>query len=160
MSHLSLYRVGIVIVFSFIIEILYSIIIEKKVYKKLLIIRTLYLTILLCITVVGRGQKDYNLPIQDIFATYRNVLYGIKYAKYDVINNILLFVPASILFKKGKHLNTIYKILSLSFVLELSQLLFKCGLFEVCDLIDNVLGGMLGMVLIHAYRNIKHNQER
>ena len=35
----------------------------------------------------------------------------------------------------------------ISFLIEVIQLLTGVGLFEICDLIDNTLGGLVGIIL-------------
>ena len=128
-------------------EISSSLIRNRKIEKKVIFFRTVYLSLLLCITIIGRGKKQIEFSFEALFTTYRNVIYGVKYAKYDIINNIILFIPAAVLFENKSFWRTTLKIFLLSLTLEIFQLLLRCGLFEMCDLIDNTLGGIIGLLI-------------
>ena len=67
----------------------------------------------------------------------------------EIIKNILFFIPFSFLYLqafKPKHSAKVCILVSLcaTAFIEFSQLLFCCGEFQIADLIDNFIGGMLG----------------
>lgn len=103
---------------------------------------------------LGQEYYRYNLiPFKEIerFWKHRDIL-GI-HSFYNLAGNILGFVPAGffipILWKKRKNfLFTLCVTFEMSFVVEILQLLFRVGSFDVDDLILNTLGGMLGYLLL------------
>lgn len=96
----------------------------------------------------------YNLiPFKEIerFWKHRDIL-GI-HSFYNLAGNILGFMPAGffipILWKKRKSfLFTLCVTFEMSFVVEILQLIFRVGSFDVDDLILNTLGGILGYLLL------------
>lgn len=95
-------------------------------------------------------------PFSDVFGgwlIYKTQYHGLS---FDVIANVLMFVPLTFLFslsllnkKNTKH--TIIKSLQLSFCVSLSieilQILFMKGTFQFTDLLFNTLGGLIGALL-------------
>lgn len=148
MQNLSFLKLGLTIIIVLLFEISSSLIRKRKIEKKVVFLRTVYLSLLLCITIIGRGRKQIEFSFEALFTTYRNVVHGVKYAEYDMINNILLFIPAGILFENTTFGKMTLKIFLLSLSLEICQLILKCGLFEMCDLIDNTLGGIMGLLIV------------
>ncbi len=149
MQELSIIKLGLTVLIVLLFEISFSLIRNRKIEKKVVFLRTVYLSLLLCITIIGRGKKQIEFSFEALFTTYRNVINGVKYAEYDIINNILLFIPAGVLFENKTFGRTTLKIFLLSLTLEICQMLLKCGLFEMCDLIDNTLGGIIGLLIAH-----------
>ena len=147
MKELSIFKFSLTVLIVLLFEISSSLIRNKKIDKKVIFLRTAYLSLLLCITIIGRGEKKIEFSFEALFTTYRNVVLGVKYAEYDIINNILLFIPAGALFEDTTFGKMTLKIFLLSLTLEMCQLLLKCGLFEMCDLIDNTLGGIIGLLI-------------
>lgn len=106
----------------------------------------------------GRGFDQeiyrYNLiPFREIerFWKYRKVL-GI-YSFYNLAGNVLGFVPAGffipILWKKRRgFLFTLCVTFEMSLLVEVLQLVFRVGSFDVDDLILNTFGGILGYVFL------------
>ena len=67
----------------------------------------------------------------------------------EIIENILLFVPYTWLFLKAFHVSVLWKsslivafLTSLS--IEVCQLFFWLGAFQLADMVHNTLGGMIG----------------
>lgn len=94
----------------------------------------------------------------------------------ESIENILLFIPFSVLFlwafhkellgsmdnfRFGKTIWAITKIVAVfSFIIEFSQLLFHLGTFQISDLCYNTLGGTIGGVIYfigHKFKKRKKN---
>ncbi|MCI8743592.1 MAG: VanZ family protein [Lachnospiraceae bacterium] len=100
-----------------------------------------------------RDDYAYNLELfKEIrrFYVYREQL-GIKAFLLNVVGNVVAFIPCGfflpIVSRRGrKWYNTILLCFSLSLSIELIQLVFKVGSFDVDDLLLNTLGGVAGYV--------------
>ena len=113
----------------------------------------------------GQENYRYNLvPFREIerFWIYREEL-GI-HSFFNLAGNILGFMPAGFFIpmlweeRKG-FLFTICVTFQMSLLVEILQLLFRVGSFDVDDLILNTLGGMLGCLLLkQAERWRKHEK--
>ena len=112
--------------------------------------------------IFGQENYRYNLvPFREIerFWTYRREL-GI-HSFYNLAGNILGFVPAGffipILWKNRRgFLFTVCITFQMSLLVEILQLIFRVGSFDVDDLLLNTLGGILGyclLTLIGRWRN-------
>ena len=105
---------------------------------------------------IGQETYRYNLiPFKEIerFWTYRHEL-GIR-SFFNLAGNILGFVPAGffipILWKKKPGcLYTMFITLNMSFQVEVLQLIFRVGSFDIDDMILNTIGGLLGYLLLRA----------
>ncbi len=81
--------------------------------------------------------------------------------RMEVILNVIVFIPvgiyAGLLFKTRSILNQFLICGTMSFLFESIQFIFRIGAFDVTDLIDNSLGGLLGIwfyrLLTQAFRN-------
>lgn len=120
----------------------------------------IYLLALFGVTLLGRTirpEPRYELSFlweyRLAFSFTRN---GISIQSYEwllqILNNILLFVPLGILYGefcrwKAKPTRGFLALgigLAVSIVIEISQLVFKLGLFEFDDMLNNSIGMMLG----------------
>lgn len=89
-----------------------------------------------------------------------------KYIGYEVIYNIFLFIPLGVLEKisydsiiKLKHVIIINFILA--FVIEFFQLILKRGMFEFDDVIDAIIGALIGYgvyVIVIKFREWKNRK--
>lgn len=147
LGNLSIAGIIATIVTCLIIVILYTLFHEKRNEIWIIIARSVYLSLLLLITIVGRKVTSGHFTLRSIFLTYINLYSGIKYTGFDVLFNMILFTPAVILFKHDLYLRSILKIMLLSIMIETAQLFLKRGLFEICDIIDNTLGGLIGLTI-------------
>ena len=104
--------------------------------------------------IFGQENYRYNLvPFREIerFWIYRKEL-GI-HSFYNLAGNILGFVPAGffipILWKNRRgFLFTVCITFQMSLLVEILQLIFRVGSFDVDDLLLNTFGGMLGYCLL------------
>lgn len=66
----------------------------------------------------------------------------------ETFYNILLFIPMVFLtplcFKNIKLKRILFQCLCMSFYIEIIQLVFQIGFFDINDLVNDVLGGMIG----------------
>lgn len=111
------------------------------------IINGIYLTVLFSVTLIGRDNSSSS-SINTLFITYDKTLEGNLGSLYGMILNVLMFIIPGVYFTKffsvGKK---IIIIIGLSFFIEICQLITKRGVFEICDLLDNLIGGLIGIGL-------------
>lgn len=142
-----------------------SIAIKKWRYKKyaIFLMSIIYLVGLLYFTMIrGRSAGLGGVKLGISFTIYK----AIKARQYGLttnrsVLNILLFVPCGLLFphlalyllrtKEQARNTSILKIAAISFsislIIEVSQLIFRRGVFEIDDLIKNTMGGVLGFII-------------
>ncbi|MDD6306413.1 MAG: VanZ family protein [Clostridiales bacterium] len=122
---------------------------------------------------MGRTYSErvyhYNLvPFKEIgrFIRYRNVL-GRKAVVLNLVGNVVAFMPFGAFLpifsvRCRRILCTVWYSFELSLVVELLQLIFKVGSFDVDDLLLNTVGGMLGFLVyflaVRAWRG-KHGNK-
>ena len=117
-----------------------------------------YFTILICFTLLGRSNVHFDYNLELLFSTYIKLLRGVRYVEYDIIYNILLFIPFGYLLGQYRF-NKALCILCLSTLsIEIIQISFSVGLFEICDLVDNTLGGVMGYGLSIIVRRLKNEK--
>ena len=115
-----------------------------------LLLFLLYLSFILVCTLFTRNT----------FVPYKSVLKGFKLyynGRWNMgsIENIILYVPYTFLYLKAitppkKLKSTFLLAFSTSMFVELSQLIFWLGAFQLSDLLYNVVGGMIGWLLWHT----------
>ena len=93
------------------------------------------------------------------FDMYIRFINGEYFVFYDILYNTLFFIPLGILllvqFSWKKSL--IFVFLT-SLAIETIQLFFSLGQFEICDLIDNTLGGLIGIGIVAVIRKINNRR--
>ena len=106
----------------------------------------------------GRGMEgafyDYNIqPFREIrrYLSYWEIL-GIRTVFLNLAGNIIGFVPFGALLPIFiRSVRNAWKVtllsLEISAIIEVSQLIFRVGCFDVDDMILNTLGGLLGFGL-------------
>ena len=96
-------------------------------------------------------QYRYNLtPFKEVkrYIEYRNQI-GSEGFIVNIFGNILAFAPFGLVLpiispENRKLLNIVLLSFEFSLTVELLQLIFKVGIFDVDDLIMNTLGGLIG----------------
>jgi glycopeptide antibiotics resistance protein len=84
----------------------------------------------------------------------------------EIILNVLIFVPlgiyAGVMFKRWtwRKLLFLFLFLSISFMFEGLQFIFKIGAFDVTDLINNTMGGLFGLMVVEAIEKLFNNGGR
>lgn len=135
---------------------------KKKIFVFPLILNSLYFSHLLYITIFYRiGKVTESSNLSDIFGEW-SIFDGetSMYVNPKPILNIILFLPLCFLlfFFIKKFFNKTYsnkKLLiystvisfSVSSFIELTQLIFSLGTFQISDLAYNTLGGLAGAVI-------------
>lgn len=114
------------------------------------LIYTSYNVLLLNIVWFGRQILSEERPVSfnSLFSTYIQMkTENIFWVVLNIFINIVLFIPEGFLLRalriKRKALRLLITI-SFCLVIESVQLVFNIGTFEICDLIDNALGILVG----------------
>ncbi len=127
---------------------------------------TVYLLFILCGAVFTREKMETSQIRLELFWSYKWGIqrYGFKII-LEIILNILMFMPVGTLFplivgkletkKWEMFFLTILIGLFCSCLVEILQLLLKCGLCELDDIIHNVLGTAAGYGIFVLMRNMQ-----
>lgn len=116
---------------------------------------------------VEQREYAYNLELfKEIkrFYHYREQL-GMKAFLLNIVGNVVGFMPCGfflpIVSRRGrKWYNAILLCFGLSLCIEVTQLVFKVGSFDVDDLFLNTLGGVLGYILYHMVQKFRIRRRR
>lgn len=142
-------------------------------YKKLAkILFIVYILFLLYLTIFSRNMMLFHYTPERIIDSYLNIpnwmlfdsihLYINAEDKQlftiNVIGNIVVFIPLTILscFIYKKWYTNIFVTLLLTWSIEVSQLLLICGSFDIDDVLLNLLGGILGIIIFKSVQYIKY----
>lgn len=153
-------NIEIIILFNMILSLSICLINKKlnshKYYNSFLIICIfVFLVLVLSVTLLFREENPTNSNISLIpFNSYYLAAHGMKEMLRESILNILFFYPLGYLFGSLniKKVNSKRRIIIpiacvLSFIIELSQYIFKLGYAEVDDVIHNTLGCAIGLLM-------------
>lgn len=115
----------------------------------------------------GRGSHAdsgyaYNLVLfKEIrrFIIYRKKL-GMEAFLLNIVGNVVGFMPFGfflpVISRRSRHwYNTLLLSFSFSLCIEVTQLVFKVGSFDVDDMVLNTLGGLLGFILYKIVQKIR-----
>ncbi len=126
---------------------------KELVFCVLLIV---YILFLLFFAVISREPKDNYIARLDLFWSYSNPS-GNGYR--DVFLNLLSFIPIGIMAGLIEKEHRIGKAMLLGFlvsiVIELSQLIWSRGFFDVDDLFNNVVGALFGALMVICVVSIR-----
>lgn len=135
-----------------------------KLQRAACILLFIYGAIILLFTVLGRRSHDdyelnYNLELFSCY--YRIFIECDRSILESILQNILMFIPIGailpIIFSyKHRILIPIAISFGLSLLIETCQLVLKSGLFELDDLFNNTIGGMIGIILCLTVSYIYH----
>lgn len=118
-------------------------------------------------TAEGEILKSYNLvPFLEIkrFIVYREIL-GMRAVILNIFGNIVAFIPCGFLLpaisRRCKIMaNSILVGFFISLLIEMTQLAFNVGSFDVDDLILNTLGAVTGAVLYTAVQSYRIKKKK
>lgn len=121
------------------------------------VILSVYVALLISWTVLNRsiGEEFQIKPLP--FWSYKELLENWNSnLAIQIINNIVVFIPWGILFPLiSKNMQKFYWSVSsacvFSGLIEVVQLVFKCGLFEFDDIFHNTIGTIIGYLI---WRNV------
>lgn len=130
--------------------IIAALILRKRKYndKFMMISAVIYSAALIYITLLGRTAKsEYQMELSFLWE-YRLALQGKTEWLFQILNNILLFLPMGNIYGSLKRSPVWWKAVitgaCISLTIELCQLIFKLGLFEFDDILNNTIGMMVG----------------
>ena len=156
------------LILTFIIAFAYLFILDNRghikerlievIKKPIVVLFLFYLSFLLVSTLLGRWPKN---PYGYLLANF-----GIRNKNgwnSEFVENTLLLIPYSFLFLEAfKPRHTLKAALLVTALttcfIELSQLLFWLGEFQLSDIFHNILGGMIGYALWYLLQAIRTNQ--
>ena len=79
----------------------------------------------------------------------------------EIILNVLIFVPlgiyAGVLFKRWAFVNKLFFFFLISFMFEALQFILRVGAFDITDIITNILGGIVGLLIFEAIEKFFNN---
>lgn len=114
----------------------------------------------LYVSLFNRSSAEERRYELQLFWSYKMALYTKNSFWYrQILYNILAFVPIGnaldyLLHKKHSLIYILGSFLMISVSVELMQLIFRLGLFELDDIFNNLFGGMTGMLLAESIRRI------
>lgn len=124
---------------------------------------TFYLILIFAITVFNRNSGiSYHVSFIPFHSVYEySNRDGVSYLLREDIYNMIMFIPFGLLEglihgNKCKYSNVLIKGLSVSFGIELLQLLFSKGNCDIDDLIFNVIGCIVGFGIYKLIIRIKN----
>lgn len=123
------------------------------------ILLSLYLILLLQMTLIGRSHTD---PLSAVFTGW------LPFKRYDgtwntdAVYNIFLLTPItffingvySFVLKKNWKLKMAILSFTISFFIEINQLIFSIGTFQIADLVYNTLSGVIGGLLFKYINDV------
>lgn len=120
------------------------------------VIYDLWVTTVLMITILGRTKGRCVFTVDAIWQSiYVLVVRHQEGILYDLLFNIIMFIPGGFLLGQRFDINrTMTYLACSSFCVEVLQIVFRCGLFEVTDLSMNILGGLMGYVCLRLCRQV------
>lgn len=87
-----------------------------------------------------------------------NLRYGHSLVSWDMLYNMVMFVPFGIVYCYYQKTFCIYKAIGLSFLttllIEAAQFVFKTGVVDIDDLMINTMGSLVGIFLYIVLRKI------
>lgn len=79
----------------------------------------------------------------------------------EMILNIVIFIPlgiyAGVLFKRWVFVKKLFLFFLVSLMFEGLQYIFRIGAFDITDIITNILGGIIGLLIFEAIEKLFNN---
>lgn len=129
------------------------------------IVLSVYVVLLLYFTVFGRySHPEYTYQIY-FFKSYRYLFEQFDWQSVrQIIINIAMLIPFGFLLpvlmkNKHKYLFTILLALLLILFIEIMQMVMQCGSFEVDDVVNNLLGTAIGLLLYRLISAVYHKSK-
>jgi len=102
------------------------------------------------------GNRNVNLiPFREFLTSRGRVDVG------EVIMNVLIFVPlgiySGVTFRRWSFVMKLFFAFSISLMFEGLQYILRIGAFDITDIINNSLGGMLGLAIFEILEKVFHD---
>lgn len=130
------------------------------------ILLLIYMLVLCWILLFKLGVRFSYMDMRSAsLVPYRQLfMQGMRTDKAELILNIIIFVPlgvyTGILFHQWTWTRRCLFFLLLSTLFELIQYVFKIGAFDSTDIVNNVLGAIIGVLLLTFIEKLFKNQYR
>ena len=152
-------------VLSIILYIIQNVNNRKEISKRIglvgAVVYSLYL--LGALALFRPGDVNSTPKLIPLYSYYELFEKGISTLFPQIIINILIFTPLGLFFRMTCPQMLFVKVcswgMSISILLELLQLKYKKGLFEVDDILHNTLGFVIGILIYSAIAFVKKKQE-
>lgn len=97
-------------------------------------------------------KLDFNYLTKWIKIIFKN-----KIVFENIFGNIILFIPLGIIinYQNIPQIIKIATILIITFIIELIQLTFNLGIFDILDIILNLIGGIIGLILTYQKKELQ-----
>ena len=136
------------IILSYTIAELFEI---KQVKTNVVLVATAYSLFLIIILMCRKQTEEKIISNPDYIKIWWKIIFTNKIVFLNLIGNLFLYFPFGIILKK-KGTNIIVSILLMIIVIvsmELLQYITKRGIFDYIDIILNLLGSLIGYMLVH-----------
>ena len=139
--------------------------IDKK-DAAVLLLFSVYMTFLFGVTLFNRHpEESYRLELQPLWSYIEMISNSDPFLGWQIFYNIVAFIPLGIflplLSSRMRSLrNVLICGILLSAAIECSQLIFKCGLCELDDVLDNAMGAVIGYAVWRSWRILSMNIKR
>ena len=116
----------------------------------ILLLFSIYMTILLELTLFNRSRGvSFRIELRPLWSYAETIFNGNRPLGVHIFHNILAFIPYGIFLRLlGSRTMSLKSVLIfgtlLSCGIELCQLIFRCGLCELDDVLDNTIGTAAG----------------
>lgn len=114
-------------------------------------------------TIFFREQGESHTYELELFWSYKKwIIEGSVAFGLEILNNIVLFFPFGFILTDALRRCPFWAVLlsslAVSGCIEMSQLVFRLGLFEFDDIFNNVLGAVAGWCVFHILRSFKRRR--
>lgn len=123
----------------------------KQVKTNVVLVATAYSLFLIIILMCRKQTEEKIISNPDYIKIWWKIIFTNKIVFLNLIGNLFLYFPFGIILKK-KGTNIIVSILLMIIVIvsmELLQYITKRGIFDYIDIILNLLGSLIGYMLVH-----------
>ena len=107
---------------------------------------------------MGNGRSMNLIPFGDSMIRNGKIDFG------EIIMNVVIFVPlgiyAGILFRRWITGKKLFLFFLISLIIEGFQYVFKVGAFDITDIINNTLGGIIGLIVYTGIEKAFKNSVR
>ncbi len=141
-------------------------------FSRLLFLLYIFLVLYFLLFSEGFGRTEVRREYSYNIVFFKEINRYIQWAKtsdtgfnmmlLNILGNIICFMPFGfflpVLFEKLRHgISVTIATFTFSLLVEIFQLIFKIGCFDVDDIILNTLGGILGYIIYLIVRTVKKN---
>ncbi len=137
----------------------------NKIQRNSIMLLSSYTVALLYFTVFGRYSQSYYRYEIDVFASYRKLFENFDtYVFKQIILNLLMLIPIGFLLcliinSRFKCLWALVISFILTVLVEALQFVSRCGTFEVDDLINNMIGAVIGIAIYAVLKSLNIKRE-